>query len=204
MIIHQKISYFDLLSFLNYPHFSYLRFLVLICTMGKEIGRSFKYNWSKISTPTLKEPVISSSAAHTSSASNSTKKFISSQLDNKDITTNQNKNKISNTDNIHSCIKNIILYCKHISKNSYFDLLSFLNYPHFSYFRFILLIGIMGKEIGSSYKYNQSKISNPILKKPVLSSSDSHTSSTSNLTLTSISSQLDNKDITKNQNKNNI
>ena len=40
--------------------------------MGKEIGRSFKYNGSKISTPTLKKPVLSYSAAYTSSASNST------------------------------------------------------------------------------------------------------------------------------------
>ena len=38
MIVHQKISYLDLLSFLTYPHFSYFRFIVLICTMGKKIG----------------------------------------------------------------------------------------------------------------------------------------------------------------------
>ena len=40
--------------------------------MGKEIGRYFKYNRSKISTPTLKKPVLSSSSAHTSSAGNLT------------------------------------------------------------------------------------------------------------------------------------
>ena len=57
--------------------------------MGKEIGRSFKYNQSKILTPTLKKPVLSSSAAHTLYASNSTQTSISSQLDNKDITKNQ-------------------------------------------------------------------------------------------------------------------
>ena len=34
--------------------------------MGKDIGRSHKYNRSKISTPTLKKPVLSSSANHTS------------------------------------------------------------------------------------------------------------------------------------------
>ena len=72
--------------------------------MGKEIGSSFKYNISEISTPTLKKPVLSPLAAHTSSASNSTQTFISSQLDNKDITTNQNKNNTSNTDGIHSFV----------------------------------------------------------------------------------------------------
>ena len=72
--------------------------------MGKEIGRSFKYNRSKISTPTLKKPVLSSSAAHTSSASNLTRTFISSHLDNKNSTTIQNKKNTSNIDDIHSCV----------------------------------------------------------------------------------------------------
>ena len=72
--------------------------------MGKEIGRSFKYNRPKISTPTLKKPVLSSSAFHTSSASNSTRTSISSQLDNTYITKNQNNNNTSNTDEIHSCV----------------------------------------------------------------------------------------------------
>ena len=80
--------------------------------MGKEIGRSYKYNRSKLSTPTLKKPVLSSSAAHTSSAINLTQTFISSQLDNKDITTDQNKNNTSNTDKKHSFTRIIILYCK--------------------------------------------------------------------------------------------
>ena len=92
------------MSFLNYPHFSYFRFIAIIGSMGKEIGRSFKYNRSKISTPTLKKPVLSSSAAHTSSASNFTGTSISSQLDNKYIFTNQNKNNTSNIDDIHSCV----------------------------------------------------------------------------------------------------
>ena len=52
----------------------------------------------------------------------------------------------------------------------------------------------MGKEIGRSFKYNQSKISNPKLKKPVLSYSDAHTSYTSNLTRTIISSKLEDED----------
>ena len=72
--------------------------------MGKEIGRYFKYNRSKISTPTLKKPVLSSSAAHTSSASNLTRIFISYHLDNKYSSTIQNKNNTSNTDDIHSCV----------------------------------------------------------------------------------------------------
>ena len=72
--------------------------------MGKEIGRSYKYNRSKISTPTLKKPVLSSSADHTLYANNSTGTSISSQLDNKDITINQNKNNTSNTDDIQSCV----------------------------------------------------------------------------------------------------
>ena len=47
---------------------------------------------------------LSSSADQVSSASNSTWTSISSQLDNKEITTNQNKNNNSNTDDIHSCV----------------------------------------------------------------------------------------------------
>ena len=72
--------------------------------MGKEIRISFKYHRSKISTPKLNKPVLSSSDDHTSTASNSTQTSISSQLDNKDMTKNQNKNNTSNTDDIHSCV----------------------------------------------------------------------------------------------------
>ena len=54
--------------------------------------------------PTFKKPVLSSSAANYSSASNWTGTSISSQLDNKEITTNQNNNNTSNTDDIHSCL----------------------------------------------------------------------------------------------------
>ena len=72
--------------------------------MGKEIGRCLKYNLSKISTPTLKKPVLSSSDAHTSSASNLTQTFISSHLDNKDSTKFQNKNNTSSKDDLHSCV----------------------------------------------------------------------------------------------------
>ena len=72
--------------------------------MDKEISIFYKNNQSELSTPTMKKPVLSSSASHTSSASNSTRTSISSRLDNKHITTNQNKNNISNTDDIHSCV----------------------------------------------------------------------------------------------------
>ena len=72
--------------------------------MDKEIDRSYKYNRSKISTPTLKKPVLSSSANHTSYTTNSTRTIISSQLENEDSTAIQNTPDISNTDDIHSCV----------------------------------------------------------------------------------------------------
>ena len=72
--------------------------------MGKEIGRSFKYNRSKIFTPTLKKPVLSSLENHTSYTSNLTRTIVSSQLENEDRTTIQNTSDISNTDYIHSCV----------------------------------------------------------------------------------------------------
>ena len=58
----------------------------------------------KTSTPTLKKPVLSSSAGHTSSASNLTRTFISSKLDNEDSTEIKNKKDTSNADDIHSCV----------------------------------------------------------------------------------------------------
>ena len=57
-----------------------------------------------MSAPTLKKAFLSYSSSHTSSEINSTQTSIFSRLDNKHITTNQNKNNISNTDNIHSCV----------------------------------------------------------------------------------------------------
>ena len=72
--------------------------------MVKEIGRSFKYNRSKISTPTLKKPVLSSSSHHTSYTTNSTRTIISYQLENKDSTEIQNTSDISNTYDIHSYV----------------------------------------------------------------------------------------------------
>ena len=72
--------------------------------MGKVIGHSYKYNRSKISTPTLKKPVLSSSAHHKSYTTTSTQTIISYQLENKDSTKIQNTSDISNTDDIHSCV----------------------------------------------------------------------------------------------------
>ena len=63
-----------------------------------------KYNRLKQSTPTFKKPVLSYSAAHSSSANNPKETSISYQLDNKDITTNQNKNHTPNIDDIQSCV----------------------------------------------------------------------------------------------------
>ena len=61
--------------------------------MVKDIGRYFKHIQWKISNPTFKKPVLSSSADHASPASNLTGTFISSKLDNKQINTKQNKTK---------------------------------------------------------------------------------------------------------------
>ena len=55
-------------------------------------------------TPTLKKPVLSSSAHDTSYTTTSTQKIISSQLEHKESTDIQNKSDISNTDDIHSCV----------------------------------------------------------------------------------------------------
>ena len=72
--------------------------------MGKDIGCSYKYNRSKIPTPTLKKPVLSSSENHKSYTTNLSRNIISSKLENEDITEIQNTSDISNTDDIHSCV----------------------------------------------------------------------------------------------------
>ena len=54
--------------------------------MGKGIGRSFKYNRSEISTSTLKKPIISSLADHTSYTGNVKRTIIASQLENENST----------------------------------------------------------------------------------------------------------------------
>ena len=85
--------------------------------MGKETGRFSKNIQSKLSTPTHKNPVLSSSASHTSSESSLTRTSISYILDNKNITTNQNKNYISKTDDIHLCAtpqKKITVFMPHL------------------------------------------------------------------------------------------
>ena len=79
-------------------------FIVLIVNTGKDIGRSYKYNRSKISSPTLKKPVLSSSANHTSYTTNSTPTIMSHQLQQKDSNSIQNTVNISNKDDIHSCV----------------------------------------------------------------------------------------------------
>ena len=76
--------------------------------MGKDIGSSYKYNRSKIPTRTLKKPILSSSANHTSYTTSLSQTVISSQLENEDSTEIQNTSKILNTDNIHSHPKNRI------------------------------------------------------------------------------------------------
>ena len=72
--------------------------------MVKYIGRSYKYNRSKISSPTLKKLVLSSSANHTSYTTTSTPTIMSHQIQHKDSTSIQNTLDISNTDDIHSCV----------------------------------------------------------------------------------------------------
>ena len=62
----------------------------------------------------------------------------------------------------------------------------------------------MDKEIFCSFKYNQSKISTPKIKNPMLYSFADHTSYTSNLTRTIISYQLENENSTAIQNRTDI
>ena len=68
------------LSYWTYPYNP------IIATMGKEIGCSYKYDRSKISNPTFKKPVLSSSANHTSYTTTSTPTIMSYQLKHKDST----------------------------------------------------------------------------------------------------------------------
>ena len=73
--------------------------------MGKEIGRFYKHNRPKTSSPTLKKPVLLSSANNTLYTPNSTPTIMSHQLNYEDSTSIQNKVNISNIDDIHSCVK---------------------------------------------------------------------------------------------------
>ena len=72
--------------------------------MGKDIGRSYKYNRLEISTPTIKKPILSSSPNYTSYTTSLSQTIISSQLKNKDSTEIQNTSDVSNIDDIHSYV----------------------------------------------------------------------------------------------------
>ena len=78
--------------------------MVIICTMGKKIGRSFRYNRPKSSNLILKKPVLSSSANHTSCITISNPTITSHPCQHKGSASNKYKVNISNTDDIHSCV----------------------------------------------------------------------------------------------------
>ena len=73
--------------------------------MGKDIGRSYKQNQPKSSSPTLNKPVLSSSANHTSCITISNPTITSDPRQQKGSASNQDKVDISNIDDIHSCLK---------------------------------------------------------------------------------------------------
>ena len=79
-------------------------FIALIDTMGKEIVGSYKYNRPKSSIPTLKKPVLSSSAHHTSCITISNQPVTSHPCQHKGSASNQDKVNISNTYEIHFCV----------------------------------------------------------------------------------------------------
>ena len=79
-------------------------FIALICTMGKDIGCFYKHNRPKSSSPTLKKPVLSSSANHTSCITISNPPITSHPRQHKGSASNQDKVNIINTDDIHSCV----------------------------------------------------------------------------------------------------
>ena len=79
-------------------------FIALIVTMGKDIGCSYKHNRPKSSSPTLKKPILSSSANHTLCITISNPLITSHPRQHKGSASNQDKVKISNTDDIHSCV----------------------------------------------------------------------------------------------------
>ena len=72
--------------------------------MGKDIGRYFKYNQPKSSNPTLKKPILSSSANHTSCITIINPPITSHPHQHKGSASNQYKVNISNIDDIHSCV----------------------------------------------------------------------------------------------------
>ena len=72
--------------------------------MGKDIGRFYKHNRPKSSSLTLKKPVLSSSANHTSCITSSNPPLTSHPPQHKGSASNQDKAKISNKYDIHSCV----------------------------------------------------------------------------------------------------
>ena len=78
--------------------------IVIIGTMGKEIGCSFKYSQPKSSSLTLKKPVLSYTANHTSCITISNQPVTSHPCQHKCSASNQDRINISNTDDIHSCV----------------------------------------------------------------------------------------------------
>ena len=79
-------------------------FIVLIGTVGKEIGCYFKYNRPQSSISTLMKPVLSSSANHTSCISISNPTITSHTRQHNSSASTQDKVNISNTDDIPSCV----------------------------------------------------------------------------------------------------
>ena len=72
--------------------------------MGKDIGRSFKYNRLKSSSMALKKPVLSSSANHTSCITISNPPMTSHPSQHKGSAFNKDKVNTPNIDDIHSCV----------------------------------------------------------------------------------------------------
>ena len=72
--------------------------------MGKDIGCSFKYNRPKSSSPTMKKPVLSSTANHTACITISNPPITSHPRQHKGSASNQDNVNISNKDDIHSCV----------------------------------------------------------------------------------------------------
>ena len=112
-------------------------FIALIGTMGKDIGRFYKHNRHKSSSPTLKKPVLSSSANHTSCITISNPTITSHTRQHKGSSSNQDKVNISNIDYIHSCVTpkkhNISVQATPLITNLPLYLLSYQkqhNYPH--------------------------------------------------------------------------
>ena len=106
LILYQIIAHISV--FVNSSHIILLTIffvgVVLIGTMGNEIGRSFKYNRPKSSSLTLKKPLLSSTANHTSCITDSNQPVTSQPCQHTGSAPNQDRINISNIDDIHSCV----------------------------------------------------------------------------------------------------